>query len=115
MELLSVSIDPAERVIRVRGELDCATGPGVEEVLLRRLREWGTVVTDLAGVSFVDCAGLGTLVAVQQWALRQHLRLVLTRPAPAVRRLLDVVGEPVLDLSPDLASVSRAADVSRDH
>ena len=35
VELLCMSTDPIGSVVRLRGELDCASGPGVEYALLR--------------------------------------------------------------------------------
>lgn len=88
-------------IVTVTGDIDCATGPAIEARLIRALSEDGAdVVADLAGVSFVDCAGLGSLVAVQRWAAAHGLRFRIARPAPAVTRLLSEVDQPAVELLP---------------
>ena len=91
-----------DRIVRLTGDIDCATGPVVESQLVRALSESGAdLVADLDAVSFLDCAGLGSLIAVHHWATARGLRFRIARPAPAVRRLLDTVDEHVLDLVAD--------------
>jgi stage II sporulation protein AA (anti-sigma F factor antagonist) len=43
-------------------------------------------------VSFIDCAGLGVVVAVRREVDAAGGRLVLAGPSPAVSRLLDLTG-----------------------
>jgi anti-anti-sigma factor len=88
-----------DMIVRLAGEIDCATGPAVQADLLRTVSEHrADVVADLGEVTFLDCAGLGALVAVRVWAAEHGLRFRVTRPAPAVRRLLDAAGPETSEL-----------------
>jgi anti-sigma B factor antagonist len=83
-------------VVRVRGEVDVATGPRLRRALAdgqaRRFRDGGsmTVVVDLSGVTFMDASGLGVLISAVREARRLHSDLVIRNPSPATLRLLEV-------------------------
>ncbi|HYE49089.1 MAG TPA: STAS domain-containing protein [Azospirillaceae bacterium] len=47
-------------------------------------------VLDLAGLDFIDSAGLGMFLLVQDTARETRKRIVLRQPKPQVRRLLEV-------------------------
>ena len=101
-----------DRIVRLTGEIDCATGPVVESQLVRELSESGTdLVADLDAVSFLDCAGLGSLIAVHHWATEHGLSFRIARPAPAVRRLLDTLDLRVLDLVAEVDAGDAAGEV----
>jgi anti-anti-sigma regulatory factor len=53
------------------------------------LKPGRVVVLDLTGVSGIDARGLGTLLAVRQWALGAGVKLQLV-PSYAVQELLDL-------------------------
>jgi anti-anti-sigma factor len=89
-----------EQVVPVRGELDCASGPVVEADLVRRLAEGGDLAADLSGVTFIDCAGLGSLIAVRRWATERGLRFGILGPPPVVGRLLLAAGPDLLEIVP---------------
>jgi anti-anti-sigma factor len=89
---------------------------GLESALLGRLHTYHAVIVDLEAVSFVDCAGLGVLLAVDRRARRTGRRILLANPRPAVARLLELTGYgPILDTRPSLAealdSVGRGGTV----
>jgi anti-anti-sigma factor len=118
---MAVALDPGgtrvEMIVRLTGEIDCATGPAVAANLIRTMSEnHADVVADVGGVSFLDCAGLGSLVAVGRWAAERGWRFRLTRPAPAVRRLLDAIEPGVIELLPagGATPVSRAGSGDED-
>jgi anti-anti-sigma regulatory factor len=50
------------------------------------------VEIDLAGVTFMDCTGLGVLVAARQAVLRTGGHLRVTNPQPIVRSVLELTG-----------------------
>jgi len=50
-----------------------------------------TVVLNLGGVDAVDCAGLGLLVFLQQWAQAGGIDLLLANPRAYVRELLELM------------------------
>ncbi len=51
-----------------------------------------TVVIDLADLSFMDSSGIAALVKARNQIADGSHRLVLTRPADNVRKVLEVVG-----------------------
>ncbi|MEU0335154.1 STAS domain-containing protein [Streptomyces sp. NPDC006193] len=100
---LSVSWAPdGSRVrVRVRGDLDLDSGrrlrQGLDEALAHAT---GGLDLDLSGVGFCDCAGLNVLLELRHRALGQGKTLVVRAGAPAVDRLLRLVGADELFASP---------------
>jgi anti-anti-sigma factor len=78
----------------VAGEVDLATVPVLRDTLLNVLCDQHPAVldVDLAEVTFLDCTGLGVLVAVRNAAVRTGSRLRVTNPQPIVRQILEVTG-----------------------
>ena len=85
-------------VVVVSGEVDMATAPALRSELLSAItaRAPLAIEVDLAGCTFLDCSGLGVLVAARARALATSCELRITRPRPFVRVLLDKAG--LLDL-----------------
>jgi len=81
----------AVRVV-VIGEIDVATAGALRDGLLHALSVplLHRVEVDLAAVTFMDCGGLGVLVAARNAAVRAGRRLWITNPQPIVRRLLEL-------------------------
>lgn len=77
----------------VAGELDMLSAPrlaaAVDDVLADRPPR---VALDMAGVTFCDSQGLGTLVVLSRRANRAQSVLVLTNVAGFLRRVLDITG-----------------------
>ncbi|MCG5218154.1 STAS domain-containing protein [Streptosporangium sp. KLBMP 9127] len=70
-------------------------GPARDEVLgggPERDESVERVVVELSGLSFIDAAGLGTLVAVHNRARRQAIPLLLAGVSPNTNRLLKITG-----------------------
>ncbi|AVT31653.1 hypothetical protein C6361_21655 [Plantactinospora sp. BC1] len=88
----------------VAGEVDLGTSGLLRAAIQDAL---GTphaagVTVDLDGVTFLDCTGIGALVAGHNTAVRLRLRYLVTNPQRPVRRILEVTGVlPVLAHSPD--------------
>ncbi len=76
-------------VITVAGELDLATRPDLsaftQDVIDARP---GTVIIDLAGVTFIDACGLSALIAVKRYAREHDTPLLLAGAPPVVLKLL---------------------------
>ncbi|MEU4536149.1 STAS domain-containing protein [Streptosporangium sp. NPDC023825] len=76
-------------VITVAGELDLATRPDLsaftQDVIDVRP---GTVIIDLAGVTFIDACGLSALIAVKRYAREHDTPLLLAGAPPVVLKLL---------------------------
>jgi anti-anti-sigma factor len=80
--------------IAVDGEIDLATTEQLQADLLDVISAGlaHRVEVDLAGVSFMDCTGLGVLVVARGAAARAGCSLQITRPQPVVRRILELTG-----------------------
>jgi anti-anti-sigma factor len=100
---LTVDVDDRDdtAVLRARGEVDLLTVADLRGVLDAWLPTGvGTIVLDLRGVSFVDCAGVGMLADARLRARRRGVTLHI-EPGRAVARvaalldLTEVLGLPV--------------------
>jgi anti-anti-sigma factor len=99
-------------IVVLDGELDAAEVDAVSSILTAALVKHGALVADLAGLRFLDCAGIGMLIGVQLGAQRRRLQLVLARPTPPVRRLLTVAaGVDLLEVYAGLDEALRAVGV----
>ena len=87
---------PAPGTIRlaVAGEVDLATAQALHDAMLRVLSAGSPDVLDidLAGLTFMNCTGLGVLVDAQRVAAGKGCRVRLANPRPVVRRLLEMSG-----------------------
>ena len=83
--------DRAELV--VAGEIDIATAPLLRSDLHRVIQGGPTEVTiDMAGVDFIDSAGLGVLIGAVGRLRERGGRLVLRHLQPAPRKVIDITG-----------------------
>ncbi|HEX8974892.1 MAG TPA: STAS domain-containing protein [Solirubrobacteraceae bacterium] len=80
-------------IVVVRGELDLATSPELEESL-RRIWDAGNeqLVIDLRELEFMDSTGLSIIVKAHQRLSEEGRRLSLVRGSQQVQRLLDLTG-----------------------
>ena len=85
-EVRDTSID-----VVLAGELDMAAAFWLEPQLEGLLDTPGirTVALDLAGVGFVDSAGLGALLSIREQAERLGIQLTLVRMSAPVQSLLE--------------------------
>ena len=102
--VLDVEVDVEGTVVTVRphGELDLYTSPGLEQVCARQVdgMTGGTLVVDLAAVSFLDSSALAVLVEVHRVCRENRTRFVLTGPTDRTRRLLAITHlDTVLDIA----------------
>jgi anti-sigma B factor antagonist len=92
------SITAADREGRahltLRGELDLATAPELEQLVNESLDAGNDVVVDLRGLEFMDSSGIRVLVAAHARASRIGTRLFIVRPASgsAVAKIVEVSG-----------------------
>jgi anti-anti-sigma factor len=75
-------------VVRVQGEVDTATAPRMGEVVEAQLSRQRRVVLDLSEVDFMDLHGLAVIMRA---ARRDRSSFYVARPAPCVRRLLELI------------------------
>jgi stage II sporulation protein AA (anti-sigma F factor antagonist) len=75
--------------VRVAGEVDLDTA---EQLAAGLGACHGTVVVDLAGVTFIDSSGLGTLVRARNRLTSEGGGLLVAEPTERVRRLFELTG-----------------------
>jgi anti-sigma B factor antagonist len=90
---ISVQRTPSEAVVGLTGEIDLSTAPRLSSTIAELLVEApDRVVLDMAGVTFCDSQGLGTLVVLSRKASLAHSCLVLTNVGDFLLRVLDITG-----------------------
>jgi anti-sigma B factor antagonist len=76
-----------EVLLTASGELDLAAVPAINSLVADVVTsDCRQVVVDTSDVSFIDCAGLRSLIA----GVPPDVRFVLRSPSQAVRRLLEL-------------------------
>ena len=84
--------DGDEATLLLRGELDMVSAPAVSAQLTEILaRDPQRLTVDLAGVVFMDCAGIAPLVTARR-ALPPGCPLILRSPGSQARTVLRVTG-----------------------
>lgn len=79
--------------LAVRGQVDMATAPELEERLDAAIRESaGAFVLDLSGVDFLDSTGLRTLLRARGLLGREDRALAVICPYGPVRRVFELSG-----------------------
>jgi anti-anti-sigma factor len=90
---MSVSHRDGETVVTLAGELDISTADVLAKTVNEELRlNPGRIVLDLAGLTFCDSLGLGTLVVLSRTARNQQTYLQLRNPSQFFTRMLEVTG-----------------------
>lgn len=91
---LSVDVrdGPDATVLTVSGELDMASSPSLAEALHRLDSTRRPLILDLAGLEFIDLAGLHVLLEASERARRSGIGLSLVNASRGVRRLLKLTG-----------------------
>lgn len=80
-------------VVFVYGEIDVLTAPRLHETLHEVIAESpGSLLVDLANVTFIDSTGLGALVVAHRHLEERGGRLRLVSVPPAVAQVLEVTG-----------------------
>jgi anti-sigma B factor antagonist len=110
-EDFSISADDREgrAHLTLRGELDLATAPELEQLVTERIDAGQDVVVDLRALEFMDSSGIRVLVAAHTRAGRAGTRLVIVRPGSdsAVAKIIEVSGlEGELNLVDDPSQVA---------
>ncbi|HET6550475.1 MAG TPA: STAS domain-containing protein [Solirubrobacter sp.] len=80
--------------VTVGGELDMAAAFKLETELdgLLAAPDTQAVVLDLADVTFIDSAGLGSLLAIRERAKQLGIELAIARVSDRVQRILEATG-----------------------
>jgi len=79
---------------RIKGEVDLETADRLRQELEASLDHARpeVLLLDLAGVTFMDSSGLGVILGRYRRLKKQGGRVVICRPQPQVRRLLELSG-----------------------
>jgi anti-anti-sigma factor len=88
--------------VEIAGEIDVESGPRLCEQAGLIMRAHGPhLVVDLAGVTFIDCAGVSALLAICRHARALGGSVWPVDASPCVRRLVRITGlQPVLGVAP---------------
>jgi anti-sigma B factor antagonist len=109
-DISTVTPDSGLTLVRVRGELDQATSPALEEAL-EQAPPGEVVVLDLTGCSFIDSSAIRVLLTGVAHAESNGGSLSLVVPGPGVLRALEIasVGERIpIHSSVDAATAGTA-------
>jgi anti-anti-sigma factor len=86
------SFDEGVVFLTVVGELDMTSADELQQVGVSALNPFcGTLRIDLGGVTLLDSAGIGALLAIRNRAEPTHT-LILDNPQPHARRILELTG-----------------------
>ena len=87
----SVAFAPDSVLLVLSGELDLATVAVLDDSLRRaESARRPVVLVDLAGVTFMDCAGLTVLLAAARRASETGGEVSVMRASASIRRLLEL-------------------------
>jgi anti-sigma B factor antagonist len=87
--------DGDDAVLRLAGELDVATAPELRSsvgTFFEHSGPGGTLVIDLAAVTFVDSTTIGVLVGAIRAAEQTDWSVVIRNQAPAIQRVFELTG-----------------------
>jgi anti-anti-sigma factor len=108
MDRFSTAVDkhgPNQFIVAVAGELDLAHADGLADELDRLIAPGALIVVDAQELTFMDSAGLRTLLHANARAETADATLRLAAPCRAVRLVLDLTGATaVLDTRDDVAT-----------
>jgi anti-sigma B factor antagonist len=77
-------------LIRVRGEVDLATAPMLQNALQSAIASGRHVVVDLANATYMDLSGFRTLVEAKG-ALGERQALAVTASSPLVHKVIEII------------------------
>jgi anti-anti-sigma factor len=90
---IEVERAPDEVVLHLAGEIDVLTVTSLSSIVNETLAEPPARITlDMAGVTFCDSQGLGTLVVLSRKAQHARSVLALTNVGEFLMRVLDITG-----------------------
>jgi anti-anti-sigma factor len=90
---IAVRRAPGEAVVTLAGEIDMSTVQRLATAVDAELAEaTARVVLDMAGVTFCDSQGLGTLVVLSRKATMAQSYLLLVNVGDFLLRVLDITG-----------------------
>ena len=109
---LTLHVCPRDRgaVVWASGDVDTNAAETFQDMMQSVMRRHGpSLLLDLSGVSFMDCAGLRALLLTQRRAGMRGGSVSLIAESPAVRRIIDLLG--VRDVFPVRGGLSELSAV----
>ena len=89
---IETSSEEGRAVVTLDGEIDPHTTSVLDTAVDEAVGDGTTVVLDLGAVSFIDSAGLRSLIRAQRVASEAGGTLVLRNVRASARRILDITG-----------------------
>lgn len=86
---LTIEVD-ADGSLIVKGDIDMAGGPILEQHLRTHEVSKNPLVIDVGGVEFIDSSGLRSLLGASRRAEARSSRVVLRDVGPQIARLLEI-------------------------
>lgn len=110
MKLETHWIDPQTLQVSLQGRLDVAGALEIDAPFTAAaVTQCARVVVDLAETSFIASIGIRTLVSSAKALAVRGGRMVLMRPGPDVRRVLETAGiDQIIPIRDDLAGATAA-------
>jgi anti-sigma B factor antagonist len=87
---IEVSEQGATLVLRIGGELDAASRKAIEPTVTAAIASAGSVIVDLAELTFCDSSGVGMLIAMHTKSVAENTALVMRNVLPPVRRIFEI-------------------------
>ena len=86
--------DGRDVVVAVRGDIDLASAPYLDQALTELIDEQGnlSVVLDLERLDFIGSTGVALLLKARERAHLRGGRIILARPSTIARRVLEISG-----------------------
>jgi anti-anti-sigma factor len=97
-------------VVALSGEVDATNAEGSAALIATVAARVPSLIVDLTGLKFIDCAGTRALAAAARRVRQAGGGLVLAAPAPLVLRVLDLTG--LMTEVPVCATVDEAAGIA---
>lgn len=93
LKVSSTRDQAGQPVLIIRGEVDMASAPELARELDKVLRQAPSrLIIDLTATTFMDCSGVRPIADARRRLREERCEIVLRRPSPLVRRVLEVVG-----------------------
>ncbi len=89
---ITLCASPEAMVISVAGDLDAASADHVMITVDPHLTNGSTVLLDASGITFLDSAGLRSLLTLRAYAAANSATFSIINPSIVTRRLIELVG-----------------------
>ena len=91
---LTITLTPSSEalVISIEGDLDAASADHVVLTVDSHLTNGSSVLLDASGITFLDSAGLRSLLTLRSHAAANGATISIINPSNVARRLIELVG-----------------------